>query len=157
MGGGTLLGDLLAIATALSLAGQLTVARHARHVSLVPALGLGMFVVAALVGPSFASPFELGERDWLWLGLMGLIVAPLAFGLLTLAPRHIPSPEVSLIMQLEAILGPLWVWLVVNEVPASATFVGGAIVLATLTVHSILGIRAHRQQSGTAAAASTTP
>lgn len=147
MGGGTLLGDLLATATALSLATQLSLARRARHVSLVPALAFGMLLVAAVLAPTFASPLDVGGRDWLWLGLMGLIVVPLAFGLLTLAPRHIPSPEVSLIMQLEAILGPLWVWLVVNEVPASATFVGGAIVLATLTVHSILSIRAHRRNN----------
>lgn len=144
LGGGTLLGDALGLATAIALAAQLSLARRARHVSLVPALGLGMLLVAVLLGPTYAAPLELGERDWIWLGLMGLLVVPLAFGLLTLAPRYIPSPEVSLIMQLEAILGPLWVWLVINEVPAIATFIGGAIVLATLTVHSMLGIREHR-------------
>lgn len=146
IGGGTLAGDVLGLAAAISLAAQLSVARHARHVNLVPALALGMLLVAALVGTTFAEPFNVGDRDWLWLGLMGLVVVPLAFGLLTLAPRYIPSPEVGLIMQLEAVLGPLWVWLVVSEVPATATFVGGAIVLATLTVHSLLGIRAYRRR-----------
>jgi len=146
LGGGTLLGDALGLATAISLAGQLTLARRARHVSLVPALGLGMLLVALLSGLTFAEPLNVGARDWLWLGLLGIVVLPLAFGLLTLAPRYITSPEVGLIMQLEAIIGPLWVWLVIAEVPAAATFVGGAIVLATLTVHSILGIRAHRRR-----------
>ncbi len=146
LGGGSLLGDLLGLATAISLATQLTIARRARHVSLVPALALGMLLVAFLTGVTFAEPTHVGEQDWIWLGIMGLFVVPLAFGLLTLAPRYISSPEVGLIMQLEAILGPLWVWMVVAEVPAVATFIGGTLVLITLTVHSILGIRAHHRR-----------
>lgn len=144
VGGGTLLGDLLAIGAAICLAGQLSIARHARAINLVPALAAGMLLVALLTGTTVASPLSVSESDVLWLGLLGCVVVPAAFGLLTLAPRYIPSPEVSLIMQLEAILGPLWVWLGVGEVPPLATFIGGAIVLVTLVVHSILGIRAYR-------------
>ncbi|MDZ7749939.1 MAG: DMT family transporter [Halofilum sp. (in: g-proteobacteria)] len=145
IGGGTLLGDLVGLGAALSLASQLTIARHARATNLVPALAGGTLLVAVLVGPVFAAPASVHGLDVLWLALLGVVVLPVAFGLLTLAPRYIPSPEVSLIMQLEAILGPLWVWLGVGEVPPAATFVGGAIVLATLTVHSSLGLRAQRR------------
>lgn len=150
LGGGTLVGDLLALGAAISLAGQLSIARHARAINLVPALAAGMLLVALLSGTTFASPLSISESDVLWLGLLGCVVVPVAFGLLTLAPRYIPSPEVSLIMQLEAVLGPLWVWLGVGEVPPVATFIGGAIVLATLVVHSILGLRAYqaRQRGG---------
>jgi len=144
LGGGTMLGDALAIGTAISLAAQLSIARHARAVSLVPALATAMLLVALLVGPTFASPLSVSRLDVLWLGLLGCVVLPVAFGLLTLAPRYIPSPEVSLIMQLEAVLGPLWVWAGVGEVPPVATFIGGGIVLATLVTHSILGLRAYR-------------
>lgn len=150
LGGGTLLGDLLALGAAISLAGQLSIARHARAINLVPALATSMLLVALLSGATFASPLSVSESDVLWLGLLGCVVVPVAFGLLTLAPRYIPSPEVSLIMQLEAVLGPLWVWLGVNEVPPVATFIGGGIVLVTLVVHSILGLRSYqaRQRDG---------
>jgi len=147
LGGGNLLGDLLGLGTAMTMAAQFSIARHARHVSLVPALALAMLLVALLVGPTFASPLEVGERDWIWLSLMGFIVVPVAFGLLTLAPRYIPSPEVTLIMQLEVVLGPLFVWMVVAEVPGVATFIGGGIVLVTLVTHSLLGIRAYRRRT----------
>lgn len=145
LGGGTLLGDALGLGAALSLATQLTIARRAKATNLVPALAAGMLVDALLVGLTFASPLAIERADILWLGLLGIIVLPVAFGLLTLAPRYIPSPEVSLIMQLEAILGPIWVWLGVGEVPPPATLVGGAIVLATLTAHSLLTLRAQRR------------
>ena len=146
LGAGTMLGDLLGLGAALSLAGQLTIARHARATNLVPALAAGMTLNAVLTGVTFATPLAVAAADIVWLGLLGLIVLPVAFGLLTLAPRYIPSPEVSLIMQLEAVLGPLWVWLGVDEVPPVATFVGGAIVVATLVVHSGLGLRDQRRR-----------
>lgn len=144
--GGTLLGDLLGLGTAIVLATQLSIARHARAVNLVPALAMGSLLAALLSGVTFAAPMSASAADALWLGLLGVLVLPVAFGLLTLAPRYIPSPEVSLIMQLEAILGPLWVWLGVGEVPPVATFIGGGLVLAALVTHSTLGIRAHRRQ-----------
>lgn len=150
LGGGTLLGDLLAVGAALSLAAQLSIARHARSINLVPALATGVLLVALLSGATFASPLSVTREDMLWLVLLGCVVVPLAFGLLTLAPRYIPSPEVSLIMQLEAVLGPLWVWLGVGEVPPVTTFIGGALVVGTLVVHSLLSLRAYRalQRSG---------
>ncbi|MDX1609448.1 MAG: DMT family transporter [Halofilum sp. (in: g-proteobacteria)] len=146
IGGGTVLGDALAVATAISLAAQLSIARHARASNLVPALAAGMLLVALLTGFTFAAPLSIGRMDVLWLGLLGCVVLPVAFGLLTLAPRYIPSPEVSLIMQLEAVLGPLWVWLGVGEVPPLATFIGGGLVFFTLVIHSALGLRAYRNQ-----------
>jgi drug/metabolite transporter (DMT)-like permease len=106
-----------------------------------------VLLAGILVGTTFTSPVSVRGADIFWLALLGMFVVPVAFGLLTLAPRYIPSPEVSLIMQLEAILGPIWVWLGVGEVPPVATFIGGAIVLATLTIHSILGMRAYHRRS----------
>ena len=103
------------------------------------------------------TPLAVSSADMLWLAILGVLVLPTAFGLLTLAPRYIPSPEVSLIMQLEAILGPLWVWLGVGEVPPVATFVGGGIVLVTLVAHSSLGIRAHRRRHRPGPVGATAP
>lgn len=144
IGGGTLLGDVLGLGAALSLASQLSIARHARHANLVPALGFGTLIVTAGAWLGFAEPLAVVRTDAMWLALLGMVVLPIAFGLLTLAPRYIVSPEVSLIMQLEAVLGPVWVWLGVGEVPPRATFVGGAIVLITLVAHSARAIRAQR-------------
>lgn len=147
LGGGTLLGDALGLGAALSLATQLSIARHARTINLVPALAFGTLLVAGGAGLSLAEPLSADRHDVLWLVLLGMVVLPVAFGLLTLAPRYIASPEVSLIMQLEAVLGPVWVWLGVGEIPPRTTFVGGAIVLATLVGHSALAIRAQRPRT----------
>ena len=57
--------------------------------------------------------------------------------MITLGPRYLPAPEVGLIMLLETLLGPLWVWLVIREVPSIETLIGGAMILAALTWMSI--------------------
>ena len=63
----------------------------------------------------------------LGVGQMGL---GLAF--LTLGARLIPAAEVALITLLEIVLAPLWVWLTISETPATATLVGGVVLIAAV-------------------------
>lgn len=134
-GQGTLTGDLFALLTALSLATTFTVLRRSRAHNMVPATALGALLTAIAVAP-FADPGSLsGERLGLML-LLGLVVLPIAFGLITLGPRSVPAPEVALLMLLETVLGPFWVWLGIGETPTTATFVGGAVVLAAVALHA---------------------
>ena len=49
----------------------------------------------------------------------------------------------SLLILLEAVLGPFWVWVVLGEEPTTAALIGGGVVLATLALHSLWGLR-HR-------------
>ena len=77
---------------------------------------------------------------------LGILILPLSFAMLTLAPLYIPAAEVSLVILLETVLGPLWVWLVLAEDPGSRTLIGGGIVLAALIAHSILGLHGSKQR-----------
>ena len=76
--------------------------------------------------------------------VLGLIVLPASLAMIGLAPRYLPAPEVSLILRLEALLAPLWVWLVLGEVPSRQTLIGGGIILATLICLSLYTIRKQR-------------
>jgi drug/metabolite transporter (DMT)-like permease len=58
--------------------------------------------------------------------------------LLSFGTRHLPAPDVTLIMMLEMLLGPLWVWLAMGETPGPATVAGGALILLTVVGHSYL-------------------
>jgi len=57
------------------------------------------------------------------------------------ASRHIAAAEVTLFMLLEFALGPIWVWLFVNEVPSQWTLLGGALVIAAIVARSLLELR----------------
>ncbi|NIR27819.1 MAG: DMT family transporter [Gammaproteobacteria bacterium] len=144
VGGGALLGDLCAVGTAFCMAANLVVIRHARAVNMLPAVVLSGVLGALAVLP-LATPFRVSAQDASLLLLLGLIILPVSLGLITLAPRYIPAPEVSLIMLLEAILGPLLVWMALGETPGVETFIGGGLVLGTLAVHFGLRLRETRR------------
>ena len=75
------------------------------------------------------------------IGLMGFIVMPVLWGLLTLAPRHTSPTNVSLFMLLEMVLGPFWVWMGTGERPSAAVIGGAALVLVTLDFHFLSSAR----------------
>ncbi|WP_373085104.1 DMT family transporter [Sneathiella sp.] len=140
LGGGSRHGDIFAIVCAFGLAGQITTVRHARDIDMVPSLALSGLLTAAVTLP-FAAPLAINGSDFAYLALLGLVIVPVAFGLITVGPRYITAPEVSLLMLLESIFGSFWVWLVLNETPRPETLAGGALVITTLVIHSILGYK----------------
>ena len=77
-----------------------------------------------------------------YLLLLGLVVLPVSFTLITLSPRYLQAPEVSLILLIETVLGPLWVWLALGEVPPTRTLMAGLLILGTLLIHTLLSLRA---------------
>lgn len=139
-GADSLLGDLLALLAALSMAGSLSLARKARTRSMVPSMAVAGVMYAIAILP-FATPFDISASDVGWLALMGLVSVPLGFSMLTLAPRYLPVPEVSLLLLLEAVLGPLLVWWILGESLTPRGLTGGAIVVATLVVLNALEIK----------------
>jgi drug/metabolite transporter (DMT)-like permease len=138
LGGGSRYGDIYALICAFGLAGQITTVRHARDIDMVPSLGMSGLMVALIAFP-FSDPGSVTSEGFAYLALLGFMILPIAFSLITIGPRFISAAEVSLIMLLESILGPLWVWLILNEVPHSETLTGGALVITTLILHSCFG------------------
>ena len=65
----------------------------------------------------------------------------LPFVLVTIAPRFISAAEVNLFFLLETIIGPIWVWLFINEKPTLETIHGGSIIILTIAIHSFLKIK----------------
>jgi drug/metabolite transporter (DMT)-like permease len=134
-GGASLLGQVLSALTAVSFAATLVITRHRREVSMAPATCLSQVLVFALAAP-FADPSQAGAQDVALLATLGICQIGLGFVFLTIGGRLIPAGEVALITLLEVVLGPLWVWLFLGERPATATLVGGAVVLAAVLVQA---------------------
>ncbi len=118
------------------------VALRAAHASLDlrPAVMLGA-VVSCLVALPFALPFTASVKDVLLLAFLGVFQLGLPCMLLVMASRSLLGPEIALLGLLEVVLGPLWAWLGAGEVPAIATLIGGAIVLAALAGNELAALR----------------
>jgi drug/metabolite transporter (DMT)-like permease len=61
--------------------------------------------------------------------------------LYSVASRHAPALETNLILILEPVLNPVWVFLVVGETPAPLALLGGAVVLGAIAARAIVGAR----------------
>lgn len=138
--GGHLAGDVLALASAAAMAANLTVLRRSRLDDPLPTVVLGGAFAAAVALP-FAAPFAVSGHDLVVLGVAGAGILPVSFGLIFLGPKYLPAPEVALMLLLETVLGPLLVWMVLAEVPPVSIVLAGAVIAATVGIHSVTGLR----------------
>ena len=146
---GLLFGDLLALGATLMWASNLVVLRKGKAVNMVPANLLGNLMVVPITLLAGAQPLSVSPTDMTYLIVLGGIVLPVSFTLITMGPRYLPAPEVSLILLTETILGPIWVWLAINEVPQATTLVAGALIISTLALHTFMSLWATRQHGVT--------
>ncbi|ELS25432.1 hypothetical protein ppKF707_4127 [Metapseudomonas furukawaii] len=138
--GSSLSGNLLALVAATLLAGNFTLARSQPAVDMSPALIPGALLVS-LLGFVFGGTPDFAVQQWLVLVVMAGVLLPLAFMLIQLGPRWISATEVGLLLLLEVVLGPLWVWWLLDEAPSGQVLLGGTIILLALCGHSLLGWR----------------
>jgi drug/metabolite transporter (DMT)-like permease len=134
-GEGDLAGDGLAFVTALAFALMIVLTRWRHDVSMAPATCLAQVILIVAFAP-FASPGEITGADVGWLATLGIGQIGLGFALLTVGARLIPAAQVGLITLLEVVLGPIWVWLALDERPSTLTLVGGAIVIVAIVIQT---------------------
>ncbi len=132
---GNIVGDVFGLITALGLAFNAVIIRFAKKRNLVPAALIGKLFVA-IFAFFFVDTFRLVESDILIVPLMCIMCVAIPFVLVTIAPRYIPAEEVNLFFLLETIIGPIWVWFIINEEPSLRTLQGGFIIILTILIHS---------------------
>lgn len=134
-GEASLTGDGLAFVAALAFSVMIVITRWRHEVSMAPATCLSQAILVAAFLP-FATPGEISGDDLAWLAALGIGQIGLGFALLTVGARLIPAAQVGLITLLEVVLGPVWVWLALDERPGTLTLVGGTIVIAAIVLQT---------------------
>lgn len=143
---GHTLGDAMALLSSLIMAGAITTNRALKRdmgftpmvANLVPAV-VALFMLAKTGHASVHAP--------IWLVLNGFVIIPLSFWCLATAPKYLSAPEVAMFYLLETILAPVWVWLIFDEVPSTASIAGGTIMVVALTCHSAWQIANSRRSA----------
>lgn len=136
---GSLEGDLVAVLGSFFLACGFSFVRRYPRISSFSAISCSGLLTALMMLP-FAAPLSVSQADMGYLLIMGLYMLPIGTALMFIGPRYITAAEVGLLLLLESILGPLWVWLALGEEPGPHSLVGGAIVISTLAVNTIWGL-----------------
>ena len=143
---GNLLGVVCSITWALTLVALRYVERdHSRP-------GLGMSAVAfgnlfaAIAALPFAWPLPAASvEEWATIVYLGVCQIGLAYVCLTVAIRHLPALEVSLLLLIEPVLNPVWTWILRGEQPGTWTIVGGGIILTATALRSLHDARVTNQ------------
>ncbi len=79
--------------------------------------------------------------DILWCVLMGVVTMSCGMILYTLGSKVVPSAELTLLSNVEVMLAPFWVWLLMNETASAGTFLGGGILLVAILFNAYSGVR----------------
>jgi drug/metabolite transporter (DMT)-like permease len=138
---GNVVGAVSGLLWALTLAGLRWARRHGDAGRSVSAISAAMWgnVLACLFCLPLALPSGVGSSpsDWAIIVYLGVFQVGLAYILLTRGLGRLRAIEASLLLLLEPALSPFWAWLVTREHPGLFTMVGGVIILAATTWHSI--------------------
>lgn len=137
------LGELLAFGNAVMIAVFFVLVRQAGDAQMIPSVGLGYLVAMVALLP-FADFAPLAPAQWGWLAVSGFLMLPGALIGLTLGGRYLPPPEVSMLVLLEVVLGPLLVWALLGEDPGERTLIGAAMVISALFLHAVWQLRSMR-------------
>jgi drug/metabolite transporter (DMT)-like permease len=134
---GSLLGNGLAVAGAVTVALYQVIGRGLRDALPLNAYVLGVWGTAAVALAALARGFGVplgGYPKRTWLVFLALAVVPTlgGHGLVNKSLRSLPAPTVGLFLLGEPVIASLLAWLLLREVPGPWTLAGGAIVLAAL-------------------------
>lgn len=143
-----IIGDIIGLGCSIALAGKFVSDRAAGTRNMTPGLILSGAVTAS-IGFFAGHPMEIINNGWGWMLLHCIIIVPISFILITLGPRRIPAAEVGMLMLLETAIGPLWMWLWLNEIPSQRAVEGGTLVVATLLLHGLVKWRKSQPQAVT--------
>ena len=137
---GRWLGNLIALAGLAGFTTYTIAARHGRQRDMTPALCVSA-LAAGTLAIVLAGDQEISRHDLLLCLLMGAGAVGAGYVLYTTAARRVRAGELSLIVNIELVLGPLWVAIVVSELPGITTLMGGTLIVAAVIIQAVVALR----------------
>ena len=141
VGDGSLYGNLMALLTAFMFSAFAVTVRKNRGFDMVPALLVSGFVTFVTGFAVTGGELSISSNDIFLSVLWGAVIQSFGFSIFIIASRKLIAAEVTLFSLLEFSLGPIWVWLFINEVPAIATILGGMIVIFSVLLRTFFDVR----------------
>ena len=125
------IGNIVAFIMPISFAILVIIIRKYPNIDMVPAqFTAGIF--AAIIGYVIAGKLSISLHDLLLASLAGFFQIGFGFIFITIGSQTTPSAVVGVLMLTEAVFGPLWAWLFINEIPPSSVLLGGGIIIFSI-------------------------
>ena len=91
----------------------------------------------------------LNSKDWIYSCGMGIFQIGLGFLLYTKGAQHLQAVELTLLSLTEIIVGPLLVWVIIDESPSVNALIGGAIIFGSILMMGIWGSKENMRVTNT--------
>ena len=141
---GQMSGNLAAFVMPISFAILILIIRKYPSVDMIP-IQLYAGVVAMCIGFYIAGKIIISPHD-IFLGfLAGFFQLGFGFILITIGARTTSSAMVGIIMLTEAVLGPFWAWLFINESSSYIVLIGGMIVISAVLLQFYTSIKGEKK------------
>jgi drug/metabolite transporter, DME family len=140
-----------ALVSALGFAIFTLTLRWGRLADMFPALLVGAvlsIIVAAGVSAAQGGTLAVPLRDIAIAVGMGIFLLTFGMVLFTLGSRVVPAAELALLSMVEVLLAPVWAILILGEGASTATFLGGAVVLAAVAINALSGLQGRAARAG---------
>ena len=136
LGTGSLYGNLAALAIPVNFSILILIIRKYPKVDMIPAIFYAG-ILSCIYGLLLLESVSISLKD-IWLSFL-LGVPQLAFGFIfiTIGSRTTPAVMVGLLMLMETIFAPIWVWLFYNEIPPVSVLIGGLIIISAVVMKSL--------------------
>ncbi|MGI9310903.1 MAG: DMT family transporter [bacterium] len=141
-------GNAFALLTALLFALYAVILRSRRQREMLPSLLISALLIIVVSGIIQAGDLAISLYDLTLCFIWGGLLSGSANWLFIYASRHLAAAEVTLFLLLEFALGPLWVWLAINEQPSRWTLIGGALIILAVAVRAAVELRGARLGRG---------
>ena len=132
---GSLFGNLVALVIPINFAIYVMIIRKNSNLDMVPAM-LYSGIFSLIYGAILSKSFEFTSHDLFMGFLLGVPQLALGFICITIGSRTTASATVGLLMLMETLCGPLWVWLFLNEIPPISVFIGGGVIIIAIILKS---------------------
>ncbi|WP_237387720.1 DMT family transporter [Xenorhabdus sp. Sc-CR9] len=133
-------GDITALLTAISMAAAFVTGRISKQdLSLTPSIGAIFSFI--LLYSYFDINLDISLFNFFLILIEGSVIVFLALTLIAKSSKLIPSSHLGFFLLLEAVFGPIWIWLVFGDSPNNYTLIGGGIILTALIANSLHSIR----------------
>ena len=132
-----LTGNIFGLLSGISYALFTIFMRMQKNGSPVESVILGN-AITAVAGLPFLFTAVPDTKGWLYLVILGVIQLGIPYILYSKAIKSATALEASLITMIEPILNPIWVILIIGEIPGIFSIIGGIIVITTVAVRSVI-------------------
>ena len=130
---GELSGNIVAFVMPSSFAILIIIVRKYPNVDMIP-LQLFAGIVAMIVGYLVSSKINISVNDLILAFIAGFFQIGFGFIFITIGAKKTLSALVGIFMMTEAVFGPLWAWIFLNEIPQFIALVGGSIIIIAVFI-----------------------